>query len=306
MAPSVMVGMRQWVLGGWVRVNIDGWRVDIPSSYPDRARERSGRLEAVTRGRETVGVAPDKPDPSADPRGAGPPLRRTYSPDEVAKVAGLGIDEVEWLIKTGRLRAVRLADGQARILQSAVVRLLEADDGAEATAERVASESPEWVEGLRREIRARLPAGQVLEEGTNTAAQSDRYPYAAAYGDGPSLFWSPGRTPGQALAGCVEQLRAEALAASLAELGWSLAGDTATPDGFIAVAPDDRCWAIGTDPVDPDDDPDDRLDALRNLAEEHPDIVDTVWLVPGDLVADPAALAAHLATVPPGGFGVSA
>jgi hypothetical protein len=71
------------------------------------------------------------------------------------------------------------------------------------------------------------------------------------------------------------------------------------------VAPDDRCWAIASDPVDPDDDPDDRLDLLRNIAEEHPATVDTVWLVAGDLVADPAALAAHLQEVPPGGLAES-
>lgn len=259
------------------------------------ARRRPCRLERGRGGRDTGDVDSD----------ASPPVRRTYSPEEVAQVAGLSLDEVEWLIKTGRLRAVRLADGGARILQSTVVRFLEADHGSEVTADLVACESPEWVESLRREIRARLPAGQVFEEGTNTAAQADRFPYAVAYGDGPALFWATGRTPGRALAACVEQLRAEALAASLAELGWALADDAITPDGLVAVAPDDRCWAIGSDPVDPDEDPDDRLDLLRNIAEEYPGIVDTVWLVPGELVADPQALAAHLAAVPPGGFGVA-
>ena len=75
---------------------------------------------------------------SADPS---PPLRRTYNPQEVARVAGLSLDEVEWLIKTGRLRAVRLADGGARILHSAVVRFLEsgAADTNAALAERYAS-----------------------------------------------------------------------------------------------------------------------------------------------------------------------
>jgi len=233
-----------------------------------------------------------------------PPIRRTYSPDDVAKTAGLSLDEVEWLIATGKLRAVRLADGGARILQSTLVQFLDADHGAEETEALVARESQTWVEELRHEIRLRLPAGQGLEEGPNTAAQTDRYPFAAAYGEGPSAFWAVGRTPGRALAACVEQLRADALAASLSELGWTLAHEWVTPSGLIAVAPDDRCWAIAGDPVDPDDDPDDRLDILRNIAEEYPGTVDTVWLVPGELAADPPALAAHLATVPPGGLKV--
>jgi len=234
-----------------------------------------------------------------------PAVRRTYSPDEVAQIAGRSLDDVEWLIASGQLRAIRLADGGTRVLHSALVRLLDPSTAADATRDLVAAEKPDWVDALRHEINSRLPPGQHLEEGSNTAFQADVFPYAAAYGEGPSLFWAPGRTPGRALAACAEQLRIEALAASLAELGWTLADDAVTPDGLVVVAPDDRCWAIGTDPVDPDDDPDDRLDLLRNLAEEYPGTVDTVWLVPGDLVADPPALAAHLATVPPGGFGVA-
>ncbi|HEV8545535.1 MAG TPA: hypothetical protein VGQ64_04540 [Candidatus Limnocylindrales bacterium] len=239
-----------------------------------------------------------EPDTAAAPR-------RTYTADEVATLAGLGIDEVEWLIKSGRLRAIRLADGRPRILQSAVVRLLDAEAAARSNTELLASERADWVDKLRSEVVHRLPAGQVLDEGLNTAAQADRFPYAAAYGDGPGLFWATGRTPGRALAACVDQLRTEALMASLSELGWTLTDDTAASvDGLIAVAPDDRCWAIASDPVDPDDDPDDRLDYLRNLAEEHPGVVDVVWLVPGELVADPVALEAHLAEVPDGGLGL--